>query len=242
MVMKSDIGYSKKPKKPKWQAAKAGAAIRRLAKTGGNNAARKFTAPAPVRRSAPPPPRQTRQYTAPARTNSYASGVNPSGRVGSNSYTPVGGVGGGSYAATPPPPKVPSLEEFLAGDTTWMDQQSQFEKALKDYETEMARQKGVYETDYNASLDNLGVSKEAALGDLEGDFAGRGLLNSGLYADSMAQMEADYLARQTGLETGRSNFLSELTSAFTDFQSEQELATQRARQEAANRRAAKYGV
>lgn len=250
MVMQSDIGYSRKPKKRSTARASsgrsyspkgllAGAAIKRLARSGAKNAGGKLGG---GKRYTPKPPSVTRRSSSPQRSNSRATGVNPAGRVGSNSYTPAGGIGGGSYGSVAPPVAPPSLESFLAGDTAWMSQQDQFAKALKDYETEMNRQKSVYETDYNASLDDLGVSKEAALGDLEGDFAGRGLLNSGLYADSMAQLEADYLARQTGLETGRSNFLSELTSAFTDFQSEQELATQRARQEAANRRAAKYGL
>lgn len=186
-------------------------------------------AKAAPRRSAPPAPR------------SYGS----SGSGGSSSRGgSLGSSRGGqiSYSTPPPPPKPPSLADFLKTDSTYSMQQSALEKAKADYLAQQGKTKTQYETSYTNDLNTLGENRTAALADLENDYAGRGLLQSGLYADSLATTNNDWNKRQSALEQARAAFLSGLADDFTNFSSEQTLTLQRAQQEAAARRAAQSGI
>ena len=80
------------------------------------------------------------------------------------------------------------------------------------------------------------------MSELENDFASRGLLQSGLYADSRADLTGDYDRRNSALEQAKAQYIAGLTNDLSNFQSEQDLTKQRALQEAAARRAAQYGV
>lgn len=184
---------------------------------------------APRRAPAPPAPR------------SYgSSGGGGSSRGGGS----LGSSRGGqiSYSTPPPPPKPPSLADFLKTDSTYSMQQSALEKAKADYLAQQGKTKTQYETSYTGDLSTLGENRTAALADLENDYAGRGLLQSGLYADSLATTNNDWNKRQSALEQARAAFLSGLTDDFTNFSQEQTLTLQRAQQEAAARRAAQSGI
>jgi len=121
-------------------------------------------------------------------------------------------------------------------------QQSALEKAKADYLAQQGKTKTQYETSYTGDLATLGENRTAALADLENDYAGRGLLQSGLYADSLATTNNDWNKRQSALEQAKAAFLSGLTDDFTNFSTEQTLTLQRAQQEAAARRAAQSGI
>lgn len=172
-----------------------------------------------------------------------------SGSTGGSSYQGGGGGSLGSsrggqisYSAPPPPPKPPSLNDFLGKDSTYLMQKSALDKARSDYMAQQGKTKTQYETSYTGDLSTLGENRTAALADLENDYAGRGLLQSGLYADSLATTNNDWGKRQSALEQAKAAFLSGLTDDMTNFSSEQTLTMQRAQQEAAARRAAQYGV
>lgn len=180
------------------------------------------------RRSAPPAPL------------SYGS----SGGGGASRGGSLGSSRGGqiSYSTPPPPPKPPSLADLLKTDSTFSMQQSALEKAKADYLAQQGKTKTQYETSYTGDLATLGENRTAALADLENDYAGRGLLQSGLYADSLATTNNDWNKRQSALEQAKAAFLSGLTDDFTNFSQEQTLTLQRAQQEAAARRAAQSGI
>lgn len=139
-------------------------------------------------------------------------------------------------------PAVPSVNKWLANDTQYQATTNALAKALKDYKTRMNQQLGQYDTEYNQNVSTLGTSRQAALTDTENDYAGRGILRSGVYANTTSNLMSDYNARQNRLDTGRANFRADMTSAEQDFKSEQNLANQNARQNAINRRAARYGI
>lgn len=172
------------------------------------------------------------------------SGFQPGGPGGSQPPRPAntGATSTGQVTPAAQPPKPPSIDEWLAGDTTFQDQESAIKKALADYEADMNRQKGQYNTEFETNLGNIQTSQDAAQNDMLNDFASRGMLNSGVYANSLSELLADYNQRRSQLETGRSNWLADLAGAFQNFQSEQELVGQRARQDAINRRAAQFGL
>lgn len=189
----------------------------------------------PTVRATPKP----RRAPAPV-PRSYGSSSGGSSRGGGS----LGSSRGGqiSYSTPPPPPKPPTLADFLKTDSTFSMQQSALEKAKADYLAQQNKTKTQYETSYTGDLSTLGENRTAALADLENDYAGRGLLQSGLYADSLATTNNDWNKRQSALEQARAAFLSGLTDDFTNFSQEQTLTLQRAQQEAAARRAAQLGI
>ena len=136
----------------------------------------------------------------------------------------------------------PSVNQWLAGDTTYSATINALNKALADYRTRMLKQQGQYNTEYNMNTGNLATSRQAAVQDTENDFASRGVLRSGVYGKSQAALASDYNARQNALDVGKANFTADLTDAQIDFTAEQSLAKQQARQNAINRRAARYGI
>lgn len=175
-------------------------------------------------------------------------GTNSGGGGGGRSY---GGGGGGvgsnrtgsisSYAAPPAPPAPPTLEAFSAKDSTYQSQLAALKKALADYQAQQGQSKTQYLTSYAGDRKTLGDNRTQGLDDLGNDFASRGLLQSGLYADSLSDLNADFDKRQAALDQARAAFLAQQGSDFTNFSSEQQIAQQRALQEAAARRAAQYG-
>lgn len=167
-----------------------------------------------------------------------------------------GGMGGGGVgsnrsghissfaapAAPPPPPAPPNLQQFSAKDSTYQNQLSALKKALADYMAQQGQAQTQYLTGYTGDLDTLKQNRTQGLGDLENDYASRGLLQSGLYADSLSDLNTDYDKRQSALEQAKAAFLANQGSDLTNFKSEQQITQQRALQEAAARRAAQYGV
>lgn len=99
-----------------------------------------------------------------------------------------------------------------------------------------------YLTSYAGDVDTLKGNRTNALSDLENDYASRGLLQSGLYADSLSDVNTDFDKRQSALEQAKAAFISGLSGDLTNFQSEQDLTRQKALQEAAARRAAQYNL
>lgn len=167
---------------------------------------------------------------------SYGGG---GGGVGTNR---TGGIS--NFAPTPPapPPAPPSLEAFSAKDSTYQSQLSALKKALADYMAQQGQGKNQYLTSYAGDAKTLGENRTQGLDDLGNDFASRGLLQSGLYADSLSDLNSDFDKRQAALEQAKAAFLAQQGSDLTNFQSEQQITKQKALQEAAARRAAQYGA
>ena len=171
---------------------------------------------------------------------SYGSGYNGGGGgVGSSRG---GQISGFAPPPAPKPPAPPTLEAFSAKDSTYQSQLSALKKALADYMAQQGQSKTQYLTSYGTDKKTLGENRTQGLQDLEGDFAGRGLLQSGLYADSLSDLNSDYDKRQAALDQARAAFLAQQGNDLTNFQSEQQIATQKALQEAAARRAAQFGI
>jgi hypothetical protein len=99
-----------------------------------------------------------------------------------------------------------------------------------------------YNTGYAQNTDTLKKSLADSLTGIQDDYASRGLLTSGLYADAMSDTNSDFAKRQAELDQARAQYLSGLSSDLTNFKSEQEIAMEKAKQEAAARRAAQYSL
>jgi hypothetical protein len=160
----------------------------------------------------------------------------PPARVGSG---PTGNI---APVTQPPPPAPPSIDEWLGGDSTFQSQNNALSKAWADYQNNAKLQTDQYTNQYNTNKDQLGKQKIIDQSALEDDYASRGLMNSGLYGKAFTDFTNDYATKFTNLDTAKSDFLANLLAAQQGFQSDQQVQTDKARQDAINRRAAQYGL
>lgn len=160
-----------------------------------------------------------------------AVGSNSSGAISKTVTTPV--------VATPTPkpaaPAVPTIDQWLAKDAVYNQQKNAFNKALADYLAQYNNQQNQYTTDFNANLGNIGKDQELQRKALEDDYASRGLMNSGLFADALNQFNTGYDERRTAMETAKANFLTNLLSQRNNYNSEQQALLDKAKQDAVNR-------
>jgi hypothetical protein len=175
-----------------------------------------------------------------------------------------GGGGGGSFA--PSAAVGGDDDSWLAGDSSYQAQLAALLKAAQDSDADFGAQKSKYDVDYNDSLKNLGwnqpvvddpstpdvdESKPGAwnfqdlntaagrgYNNTQNDFASRGLLQSSLFGTALDNFTRLLNDQLTGINTGKQNFLDDLTRQQSAAQSENTLNQQQARADALARRAA----
>lgn len=139
-------------------------------------------------------------------------------------------------------PIAPSIGSYLGADTTYQGQRQNFQKTLADFLSNEKLQKSKFTEDYGGAKTALGSQKTQDLSNIQQDYAGRGLLTSGLYAGAVGDYEKDFLQKLSELTKGYNRSLGDLNLGEINFRKEQQLADQRARQEALARRASQYGI
>jgi hypothetical protein len=195
---------------------------------GNANPNKQFVGPVagPPKSIAPP------KTTPAAPKKPVAVNRKPSPAVGSNS----------TGAISPTAPVQPNVDEWLANDVAYRTQSNQLAKAWADYQAQSKQTENQYRTDYTSKQSELGKTRELAGQELEADYASRGMLGSGLYAKAYTDYSTDYDNRQKQLDTGLSDFLANLLSQTNNYKSEQDIASEKAKQDAIARRAASMGV
>lgn len=195
---------------------------------GNANPNKQFVGPVagPPKSIAPP------KTTPAAPKKPVAVNRKPSPAVGSNS----------TGAISPTAPVQPNVDEWLANDVAYKTQSDQLAKAWADYQAQSKQTEGQYRTDYTSKQAELGKTRELAGQELESDYASRGMLGSGLYAKAYTDYTTDYDNRQKQLDTGLSDFLANLLAQTNNYKSEQDIAAEKAKQDAIARRAASMGV
>lgn len=165
----------------------------------------------------------------------------PTNKITNRASGPVVGSNN-TGVISPTAPVNPTVDDWIAGDTAYKSQSDQLAKAWADYQAQQGIAEGQYRNTYTNDTNALATTKEAAAKALEDDYASRGLLGSGLYAGAYNDFQTDYGNRQKALDTGLSDFLSNLALQGQNFKSEQDIATEKARQDALARRAASIGL
>lgn len=145
-------------------------------------------------------------------------------------------------APGPVAPIVPSLDQYLGGDTTYLDQIRQFDRTLGDFIANLGTRKTRLTADYGENKRNMGQTHDKDIEQIKNDFASRGLIDSGLFVDENAKYEKDYAQQLADFERQYGQSQQDLTTEDTQFRREQDLSKEAARADAARRRAEKYGL
>ena len=212
-----------------------------LKKTSSGTAYRPVSKPAPKPKKA-----SVSKPTARRSTSGYSSGGSRpvssySGRSGGNYSGSAVGSNASGTIAKPAKPQM-SQGQFLAQDATFKSQQAAYQKALADYAAQYGAEQQKYNTEYDAGVDKLGLERTQGAEALKDDYAGRGLLQSGVYADALNEFNTGYDTRLADMGRAKSNYLSDLLTGKTNFETEQKLMQDKARQDAINRYMASIGV
>lgn len=192
------------------------------------------------------PPRPHTPAPAPKPKHHTSSGG--SGYSGGGSgYGGDGGGGGGLSSNSlgtlaAPAPVAPSIDAYLGGDDTYQSQMAAYKKALSNYKTQMTERQDEYNQDYARRTTDLGITEDRNRSDQQDDYAGRGLYFSGLYGKALGDLTTDFDRRQGDMDLAKQQWLNGVNRDYTNFQEENDLNEQKAKQDALQRRALQYNL
>lgn len=204
-------------------------------------------------------------------SNSGGSSYNSNSSVGGGGSSSGGSSGGSAPRAavatpviaptpvtpTPPPPPPPPVMQDIPdpkADATYKAQMADLARQLADYQASQGLASSQYQGSYGQGLHKLGYENGAfnpndlndsygqAVDNNANDFASRGMLHSGLYGQSVGNINTDFNQRKTDLDTGLKNFGDTQQQAFQGYQSQNQATGQNALRDAVSRIAAQYGV
>lgn len=169
-------------------------------------ASQPWDAPAPPIQQAP-----SQIYQGPA-TPSYGIGTPDSG-----------GYGGGGIPQAQSRP-VMSNDDWLAGDSDYQNQLSQYSTALSDFLSRLATQRNDFKADYDVAKAGLERNAQQGLQNIGEDFTSRGLANSGLFTDSRKKAQQGFEDQRTGMTTARDRALADFSRQEQDKNSSTQMA------------------
>lgn len=133
-------------------------------------------------------------------------------------------------------------QKYLAGDTTYQQQLADFNRSKAEYQANYGRQSGIVNRDYAESQRALNRQGAQDRLDQQDDFAGRGILRSGVFAKALGNYNTEFNARVKALTTGKTDQLGDLAAQQKSFLAQLQTEMNNARQDAIRRRAAKLGI
>lgn len=195
--------------------------------------------PTATRRSAP-------RYSATSRRASRSNSSNYGGydSGGGSGNFGGGGSGGGSFGGSsgPAPLKSPSIGDYLGTDSVYQQAVRGGKRSLSDFLSEIGRREGEAGTQYTQTTENMERDRMQQLADMREEFASRGLIQSGLYGEEQGKFQTQFMTQLNALKQQQAALLADLLSQKTNYQRENDLALESAKQEALARRAAKYNI
>lgn len=205
----------------------------------GNKAVKVSAAPSYSHSVAAPAPRPTYTPQSPSRPPAARQST-PATNYGSNASGNI--VPAAPAPTVPAAPAPPSIEQWLANDTTYKSQHDALTKAISDYVLQSTASQNQYGVDYTTNTGKLAENRTNGGLGLQDDYASRGLMNSGLYAKAYGDLQTQYDSQQKDLDTAKANFITKATTDTGNFKTESGLKDTQAQADAINRRATKYNI
>src|ERR1700755_612025 len=213
----------------------------------------------------PAPAKVNTSYAGTAKPVSYGSSsqasVAPasfSGGGGSSASSAGGGGGGISADATGVIAPVPTTETITIpdamADPTYIQKQTELARQLADFKAQQQLADAQYTGSYDQTTRKLGRNGDKWDPTLQNgqygqtvnanvnDFAGRGLYNSGEFAKSQSDVDADFNSRPGEIDRARNDFRDTAALSERNMEGSQETVRQQALAAAVAGIAAKYGV
>jgi hypothetical protein len=141
------------------------------------------------------------------------------------------------------PAHVPTaFERYLHGDSTYLNQLAGFNRSQADFLADQNLDRSQYNSQFANTRRDLNLAKTESTRDIKDEYAGRGLLRSGIFNNAFGEMNRKFTNQNTDLLGQRTQFMTRLQRELAKFRSEQAIAKQQAVADAARRRAEKLGL
>lgn len=138
--------------------------------------------------------------------------------------------------------KLTPFESYLNGDATYLQQFAGFNKAQGNFLADQNLDRSQYMQGYASTSRDLGMARTEQNRDLKDEFAGRGMLRSGVYNTSYGDLSKKFNNQTADLNSQKTSFLARLQRELTKFKDEQQIAKQQAVADAARRRAERLSL
>lgn len=229
-----------------------------------------MSAPAPHRSYSPPPyhPSPPAVSNSSGQYKSGGGGGAPSappvahqghiGGVGANHPAPHGNNGGGGGgrkapahyqggkknqpAPKPKAPSIPSIDAYLNSDNQYQQGLSELLKQIADYQNQNNMDVQNAKDTLATTLGRMGDERTNALKSIEADYASRGLLNSGLYADAVNDYNTNYQNQVTDLNTNEQQTLQNYANDLSTYLTGTDATKSKLKLDAIQRRANQFGI
>jgi len=172
----------------------------------------------------------------------YSSGGSSRRSSGGGGRSSGGGGGGGGSYSKPKTPKAPSLKDYLGMDSDYQNAVRGSKRSLTDFLSETGRRRGEAGTQFNQTKASMERDRVRQLDEIRQEFASRGLIQSGLFGEEQGKFQQQFTEQMTALQQQQAALLADILGQEKNYRREQDLALEAARQEALQRRAAKYKI
>lgn len=183
-----------------------------------------------------------RQYGTSVSALAKLNKISNPNRIYAGTNLNIPGYNDSPAPSAPAAPKVPTLDEWLAGDSTYQQQLANYNRSKADYESQWNAQNANTSRDYeisNRALQQQGVKdRENQLN----DYAGRGVVNSGVFGTALSDYNTDFNNKVNNLALGNQDALANQANAKTNFLRQLQFEQDTAKQDAIRRRAQQLGI
>lgn len=182
----------------------------------------------PRRRSAPQPQsRQTQPRSSPRRTSSPS----PPPQRSPGPIEPVTS-----------PPNPPSISSYLGADDIYQQALRGSRRGLADFLSQLERSRGEAGVSFEQTSEQLEEDRVRQLERMRDEFAARGLIHSGLFAEEQGNFQEAFQQQMQQLEQQQASLMADFLSQETNFRRESGQAKEVAKQEALARRANRFDI
>lgn len=182
---------------------------------------------APSRPRVPSVPRNRGAVSSTSVRSGKAVGSNSSGRI--------------AKTAAPTTPKPLTPEQWLAGDSVYKAQRDALAGSLTDYQTRQNKETADYKVVNAANRKSLLGQQSQSKQDLMNDYGARGMLG-GAEQTALTNFGTDWTKRLGDFDTAYANYGTDAAQSLQDYKTANRNQLTKAQQDAAARRAAKYGL
>lgn len=160
----------------------------------------------------------------------------------------------------PPPPPAPPVggrqwyqsldqgaraaqdQQYLAGDSDYTAQISEYDRALETFIDRIANQKKMFNQDADDAVASTGKNQAMSLDQVGEDFGARGLSYSGMFDTTKNQTNDRFNEAKGGIEKVRGRNLSDATNREADYRSENKISRGNAERSALSRQAQRQAL
>jgi hypothetical protein len=130
----------------------------------------------------------------------------------------------------------------LAGDTTYQQQLAELGHELSAYIANNTRQNQVTTSNFDNTQRQMNLQAGIDRNNQQYDFAGRGILHSGVYAKALGDYNTDFQNKLNNLIKGKNDTLAQSAADLNDFKRQISLQKNSAKQDAIRRRQSQLGI